>query len=336
MFKFGCCKLTGLKALKSIVAFLYVFLVNSCSGQSVSTDKFIASFMKINSEPVTISYSNILEINNNGGHLQGIQLMENKAGKYAIMTGSSDSHSYYVVVKFGESDEVISVNNLFDKPFKHAGGFQVFQNYMAVGIEDNSARDKSMVCLYDIPDPENPPVQPIAVIKREGDPLRSTAGCVGMTEYREKLLLIVGDWDTRNIDFYSCHLNELPDGKFDLFYTITMETISKESWIDRKWLPYQNINLFTVSSDKLFLVGMGQNSENENVADLFSLEEDLPGNFKLVKIATKKFKCTDNCTFKAGAGMDLTNSGELRLVSCGYNIESRSYLNCFDVLNTSK
>jgi hypothetical protein len=224
---------------------------------------------------------------------------------------------------------VISVNKLMDKPFKHAGGFQIFQNYMAVGIEDNDAKDKSRVCVYDISNPEKPQNKPVSVIERAGEPKRSTAGCVGITKHKDQILLAVGDWDTKNIDFYSCKSGEFPKGHFELFYSINNESISKKNWIDKNWLPYQNINLISTVENELYLIGLGQNNKNENVADLYQLKDDDEGKFSIKKTASKTFNCENDVSFKAGAGAVIDNNGRLAIVACGYNIEQTSYLNFF-------
>ncbi len=312
-----------------VITALFLSISFSGFGQIFSGKSLVSEFEDLSSIPEIISFSNSLDINNKGGHLQGIQVIEKNTGKYFILSGSSGSYSYYAVVKKSDKTEVISVNQLMDKPFKHAGGFQIFQNYMAVGIEDNDAKNKSKVCVYDISNPENPSVNPVAVIERAGEPKRSTAGCVGMTKYNHKILLAVGDWDTKNIDFYSCKSGEFPKGHFELFHSINTESISKENWIDDKWLPYQNINLFSTVEDELYLVGLGQNNKNENVADLYELKEDGAGKFSITKTASKTFNCENEVSFKAGAGVVIDINGRLGIIACGYNAGEVSYLNYF-------
>lgn len=315
--------------MRALVVTFSIFLFNFCVGQTGSNQPFTWPFRNIETPPALISFSNKLEINNKGGHLQGVQVIQNNRGKYALLTGSSNTCSYYVVVKLGDKNEVISVNKLMDYPFKHAGGFQVFQNYMAVGIEDNHAKDKSRVCIYDISDPEKPPVIPIATIERTGEAFRSTAGCVGITEYKNKALVMVGDWDTRHIDFYECDFDEIGDKQFELIHSIDTEAVSKESWIDKNWWPYQNINSFSFN-DTLYFIGLGQNSQFENVADLYHLREDSLGSFSMVKTASTIFYGEEETSFKAGAGIEWGEDKKLRVVSCGYNIEGISYLNFFE------
>lgn len=288
---------------------------------------FITEFNKIEVNPEIITFTNDLEINNTEGHLQGIQGFENDQGKYVLISGSSGSYSYCSVVKLGIKNKVVSINKLMEKPFKHAGGFQIFQNYMAVGIEDNSVKDKSKVCIYDISEPENPLANPIAVIQRNGEPLRNTAGCVGMANYKNKALIVVGDWDSKNLDFYSVDFEKINNSAFEEIGSIDTESILKKDWIDNDWHSYQNINLFNID-EKLYLIGLGQTENSENIADLFEVTEESTGNFFLQKIAAKTFNCTNECSFKAGAGMEYAN-GKFKIYSCGYNIKNISYLNVF-------
>ena len=62
---------------------------------------------KIDPQPVSISFKNILSINNKGGHLQGVQYVKYKQRDYYFLSGSSDSYSYYSVVKTGDENSVV-------------------------------------------------------------------------------------------------------------------------------------------------------------------------------------------------------------------------------------
>jgi hypothetical protein len=200
---------------------------------------------------------------------------------------------------------------------------------MAIGIEDNSAKDKSKVCIYDLSNPENPPSKPIVSIERSGDSLRATAGCVGLTKYKSKLLVVVGDWGTKHLDFYSCNYGDL-SGEFGLVYSLDTDSVSKKDWINEEWVSYQNINLFTFGNSELFLVGLGQNRGEKHVADLYRFDEDDSGNFTIVKVASKIFNCEKGASFKAGAGVEMGGDGEPGIISCGYHLEDTSYLNYFN------
>ena len=309
--------------------FLINFMLISHFPNYSESKKFdvISEFNNIGTSPEILIFTNNFEINNSDGHLQGIQGFENEQGNYVFMSGSSGTYSYCSVVKLGNENKVVSINKLMEKPFKHAGGCQIFQNYLAVGIEDNSAKDKSKVCIYDISEPENPLVKPIVIIERNGDPLRNTAGCVGITRYKNKTLAVVGDWDSKHLDFYSTDFGKVNESAFKKIASVDTESISKNDWIDNDWHSYQNINLFNIEN-KLYLIGLGQTKHSENIADLFEVTEEMSGNFSLLKIATKTFKCTNECSFKAGTGIQFTD-GKFKILACGYNIKSVTYLNVF-------
>ncbi|QGY43472.1 hypothetical protein GM418_07305 [Maribellus comscasis] len=285
--------------------------------------------------PEIVRFTNAFEINNTGGHIQGIQSLQTSSGRYFVLTGSSGSYSYCAVVKKGETNEVVRINKLMDKPFKHAGGFQVYQNYMAVGVEDNELKDKSKVCIYDLSEPENVLNKPVSVIKREGAAYRSTAGCVGITEYENKILLAVGDWDTRNIDFYTCDADDFPGGEFRLDFSLNTETIFPQNLSNKQWLPWQNINLFT-SGNKLFLVGLGQDDKDKNIASLFLMSKNQAGDFNLKLLASKSFDCNNGCSFKAAAGVGFEANGDPVILACGYNIKEISTINRFKVTTAKK
>lgn len=315
--------------LLTAIILLTAEITGYSAGINKSREAVRAAFMEIRTVPTAIQYSNSLEVNNSGGHLQGIQLIERKSGRYAVMTGSSDQYSYYAVIRLGVKNTVLSVNKLMDKPLKHAGGFQVYRDYMAVGIEDNSGKDRSLVCIYDISDPEKPKTEPLAVIRRSGEPMRSTAGCVGITKYGNKILVAVGDWDTKHIDLYATPTGP-PLGGFEKIYSFEMEKQSRENWLDSTWSSYQNINLFTFDGNELYLAGSGQNRKNENIADLFALEEESPGKFRLTKIAARIFNCTKETSFKAAAGFMYEENAGWSVVAAGYNIGESSFLDFFE------
>ncbi len=312
---------------KTITHFSIVFVL--LSGCSDDKEKITSAFLNISKEPELLHINNSFEIYSERGHFQGIQIKETKNGKFGFITGSSDSISILTIVKFGDLNKIVSVNRLMNKPFKHAGGFQIYDHYLAVGIEDNSEKNKSKVCVYDISEPEKPLNKPLAVIDRQGETLRSTAGCVGITGYKNQILIAVGDWDTKHIDFYKCSYENLLNGKLVHFSTADPKSMSKTGWVNNEWQSYQNINLFTTKNNRLFLVGLGQNKNQENVADLFLLNENKSGDFEFVKLATKTFDCTKETSFKAAAGAEMDKSYSFKIISCGYQFEGDGIFNIF-------
>jgi len=296
----------------------------------ISSDYAIINLVgRIDSTPISISFQNSLEVNNKGGHLQGVQYLNYKQNDYYFLSGSSDSYSYYSVVKMGKEKSVICVNKIRDKPYKHAGGFQISNGYMAIGIEDNSERDKSEVYIYRIDNPEDLPREPLEIIERIGTPKRTTAGCVGIIEIGDYMLVVVGDWDTEHLDFYNIKKEKLgTDGEsFELKYSINTENIDKSEWINDNWLPYQNINIIQDDAANLYLAGMASNNNEENVLDIFRIETDDPSAFKLSKIYTKKFHQSEYSNFDCGAGVYVSEDSKLKVFSCGKHIQDTTRIN---------
>jgi hypothetical protein len=289
-------------------------------------------FGRIGTEPQIIHCKNELEVNNRGGHLQGVQLLVKNDVEYAILSGSSDSYAYYLVARLGDYKQVLSVNELMYKPFKHAGGIQINDGLMVVGIEDNETRDKSKVCIYEIENPDQPPVKPLVMIDRNGEPSRSTAGCCGITNIGGRYLIVVGDWDTKHLDFYLYDENRMKDGidASKKIHSINTEKADRSGWADSEWLSYQNINLLRDTDGQLYLIGMGQNKEQENRADLFLIEHKNFTDFNVKKLMTKSFSCRQGANFRSGAGIYRQADGRLKLISCGSHIRNSLVMNLFD------
>ena len=302
---------------------------NEANEITAPSDQILTSFHKLSATPNTITYRNNLPVNNEGGHIQSIQPYTNGEGEFVIVTGSSSTASYYAIIKIGDNNEVISVNPILEKPFKHAGGFQVHQNLMAIGIEDNEARNVSKVYVYEIDTPLTPPEKPKKIIERTGAYERATAGCVGITRYKEQVLVVVGDWGTRHLDIYACPLQtwEHDQTQFEQLTSMTASEIQKEEWSDPSWLSYQNINLINWQ-DTLYLVGLGANSADEDVADLFRMEETDLKDFHLKKIASQKFEKKNGSSFRWGAGVAWNpEKGIERILSCPAHINDISLFN---------
>ena len=314
--------------MKYIILIPLIIFISSSFGQRNPDQKIVQDFNKLAETPNLITFQNKKPVNNKGGHLQGVQLYQNK---YALLSGSSDSYAYLIVVKMGTKNEVFHLHRLMEKPFKHAGGIQIYENYLAVGIEDNDKKDKSKVCIYDISEIENKEIKLIAQIDRNGKPGRSTAGCIGITNYNNEVLLTVGDWDTKNLDFYSCPIDKISEWHFEKIQTLNTERILKNDWSDKNWYAYQNINLVNIENN-LFFVGLGHDNHGKDLADVFKLNMDKSDNFSLQKLATKTFNCTKKSNFKAGAGVVISNEGKIEIVSCAYNINDLNYLNYFGIL----
>ena len=284
---------------------------------------------KINPAPSIININNFLEVTNKGGHLQGIQYFNYMQNGFYILTGSSESYSYYSVVKIGNENNVISINKILDKPFKHAGGFQIFENLMVVGVEDNEARNQSKIYIYKIDNPENPPQKPIEIIERKGEFERVTAGCTAIISVKNLVLIIVGDWGAKHLDFYKIEKEKLgkDNGDFNLIYTIDTKSADRSNWSDNKWRSYQNINLIKDLSDNIYLAGLGSDENNLNVVDLYKVETEDFTTFNLRKIYTKGLEQNENSKFKWAAGIYFSDNN-IKIFSSEQHLkkESKIYL----------
>ncbi|NBC04038.1 MAG: hypothetical protein GVY20_10075 [Bacteroidetes bacterium] len=314
---------------KFLIGFFSILWIVSCSPVK-NESLFKEQFDNLDTVPKSIAFTNEEPVNNEGGHLQGVQSYSRSGQDYAIVTGSSSTYSYYGVVRMNEHPQVISIVKILEKPFKHAGGFQIFEDYLAVGIEDNEERTRSKVYLFHLENPENPPKKPIAVTNREGAYERATAGAVGLTKVEDKYLLVVGDWDSRHLDFYVGEINDETNhpAHFRKVHTITTSQADKTNWSDLTFHSYQNLNLISTNNKELFLVGMGYDENQQNVADLFKLSTNQFKTFTIRKIASKTFESKNGANFRSGAGISFNNN-RLEIISSSDHILEKSFLNVY-------
>jgi hypothetical protein len=319
----------------ALIPFLLLIFFFRANGQ-VHVDyvqfNVIAELEKISDVPTPLSFQNRLQIANTGGHLQGIQALNHQGQIYYIVSGSSDSQSYYSIIKSGTENFVVAHNTILEKPFKHAGGFQIYENLMAIGVEDNDKKDKSKVFIFQMDNPERPPVEPLAIIDRIGTEKRATAGCVAITDIGGKILVIVGDWDTINLDFYLIDREKLgldPEA-LELEYSLNTRKMDKSAWIDEEWLSYQNINLIHGDDGQIYLAGMTTNASDQDVLDLYQvLSSDLK-TFRLLKVYSKKVGSNPITRFRWGAGIHISNAGKIQLLSTPENISDQSIIHMYE------
>jgi hypothetical protein len=311
--------------------FIHWFTVLSLFFSVSSTGSFpisniIRSFDNLNTTPETILLANEIPFNSEGGHLQGIQVYKDHQ---VFISGSSTHISYMVSAKLGDPSSVISIDTLMQSPLRHAGGFQIFKQYLAVGIEDNNKRNLAYLRIYDL-ESETPWERPLYSIERKGDFERVTAGAVGITASRGKVWVLVANWDSRVLDFYSCPEHEFYSGKgkLSLQKSITVKNQSTAQWSDPHWLAYQNLNLFADKNEALFLVGTARNDDGSQVADLYQLYLEAE-NPEFIKLRSKKFNTSSSVDFKAAAGFSTTASGKLILASAPYQLENNTNIDLF-------
>lgn len=300
--------------MKYCCALLFICVLSFSAFSQPSVEKH---FVMISKAPHTITYKNRHKLNHRGGHLQGIQAVKQNGEDIFVVTGSSSTYSYYATLgKVGGKYEVIETKKLLNKPYKHAGGFQINDDMMAIGIEDNEAKNTSMVFIYKAVENGAWGTEPFTIIKRDGETKRMTAGCVAIASLEENTLVIVGDWDTKNLDFYLMK----PDGKHDL--VATLETNNLEDW-----LSYQNINLVRDEDGNLYLIGLGSQGEDD-MANLYKLNISDWKNISLTKVRSRNFGSQKKTKFRWGAGVYL-DDGYLKIISCGDDLKSGEVVNVY-------
>ena len=276
---------------------------------------------KLALKPDYIEVINELEINLKGGHLQGLQGYHWQQEEYVYWSGSSDSYAYLVTGKLSNNIETTRLHRLSEKPLKHAGGFQIYQNWLAIGVEDNEARDRSQVHIYQLNNPNEPLPAPVAVIDRHGPFEKMTAGCVAVVQQENELLVAVGNWNTRNLDFYEASLQG-QDYDFIKTGAIEVAALSRKNWSDTTWRSYQNINFYQ-EEDQLYLLGFASENPARDVMDIFSVETSEGHQYKLRKIGTRFFASSPETSFRWGAGIWIKDHS-ISVVSCTEKLKINS------------
>lgn len=275
-------------------------------------------FSQLPSDPEKLVFTNTIPINNEGGHLQGVQPYHFKGQKYIFFSGSSSTYGYLAVA---HRDKVRKLHRLMFRPFRHAGGFQIHGDWLAVGVEDNDARNASVVQIYKLGDPLSDLQEPVAVIERSGVRERATAGAVAIQQLGETLWVVVGDWANRHMDFYKAHLSS-QTVQFHKTGEVDMASHPKEGWIDPVTSSFQNINLFRLK-DQLYLAGLaGDENSDSNVIDVFTIGDISGSSPVLTKVYSRKFKASPDTKFRWGAGVSMDDEEHLSIYSCGENISA--------------
>ncbi|MHC4326555.1 MAG: hypothetical protein ACYSWW_00355 [Planctomycetota bacterium] len=257
-----------------------------------------------------------------GGHFQGIQQAMIRGEQFAIISGSSDSDSYLVLASIEDSaGRIVALKRLLPRPFKHAGGFQVIGDYLAVGIEDNDAKDSSKIWILELSQLLGPGrLKPIVEIERRGAYKCATAGAVGFAKARGRHLLFVAAWDSATIDIYRSNGKALhePNFAFKLRETWQADKADRSDWFDQYYAAYQSINLVVDRNDRVFMVGFGK-MDAANVMDTFEvkLEESVPTAKRFEKLGRRILGCRKT-SFRSGSGLVITDSGVLTVLSCGH------------------
>ena len=310
--------------MKSFLYFLILALslFSACTQKTASIgDNSIFDFHPEKSR--FISFKNDLNIPQQGGHIQGIQLYQ-KAGKsWYFFTGSS-AHQSYLAVADGESKKVVSVQKLLDEPYRHAGGFQIMDDLLAVGIEDNEAKDKSLIQMYRILNAEKGELKLLQQIERKGKYKMMTAGSLALTQMGIYLYLCVGNWDNHDLDLYRLPLNKLesPNQEFERVASVNSEELDRSNWVEKSWFSYQNMNFFRKGGGFYMAAMAEERLGGKQLLDIFACkveQEDLG----LEKVFHQSFSKKGDAGFRWGGGVFVDENGKIQIMACGELISDK-------------
>jgi len=302
----------------TITAGIYAMLcLLSISGFGQRVDNVPEAFEALGSKPEIIHLTNKIDIPNESGHFQGVQVI-GKAGKEKlIISGSSLTEAYLLQVDLA-SRKTEKLIPLMKEPYRHAGGIQVSAPYLIVGIEDNFAKTASKVCLYDYRDGNLHSANPKLTINRKGEAKRKTAGATGLLAMGGDYLAVVSNWDSRNWDFY--RIDPLKEE----------QKLLKSFTAPDDWASYQSINL-VADGEAIYAIGF-YSKETVSYADLILVSKLAAIEPILQQVNTKTFNCKDGVDFGAAAGLQVDGEGNLHIWGAQRNGHEQITVNKFSKL----
>ncbi len=279
-----------------------------------------------------------------GGHLQGVQMRYDAAGKrhLALLSHDSGSVAYLLVVEFPAASpgdfsapgRLIHMHKFpsdgQSPPLRHAGGIQIAGDTLVVGVEDNQAKTRSQVQFWDISNPEAIAQLKHLTVERASDrPKDATAGAVGLVATSQGHLLAVANWDSRAIDFYQSNGKPLADPacRFEQRERWTVAGADKKSWIpDTAFGTYQAINLVADAEQRLYLLGFDTAPAGGDIVDLYRVEHDELIARRLRKLARQPLRLRDGNHFRFAGGAWI-HDGRLVILSSPRNVATTTTLN---------
>ena len=238
-------------------------------------------------------------------HQQGIQQLPD--GGWAVSgSGAEQGYLYFTTADgnihtiFKMPEDLQLSASARQQAYNHPGGFQITDNILAVGVEYTEDRkaSASRVVLLDVSDPRASKHLPHLDIVREAKTDRiMTAGAVALVALENTYLIIVGNWDSKRLDFYQTSSKNLLDGR-----TTVSDCLG--SWeATQEFASYQNINVYGNQRENLHLIGLYSENREQDYADLWTLDCSDWSNIQMNKIDQKHFRGSgDGPKFVHGAG----------------------------------
>jgi hypothetical protein len=269
-----------------------------------------------NAESVKLSVGN-LDVPP-GGHLQGIQLRHDamRDREIAFLSHDSQTLAYFVVAEFPPGltapGRVTHVHKFPSDgqapPLRHAGGFQIAGDILAIGLEDNQLKTRSEVQFWNIADAAKPTQLGHLTIRRRGEPKEQTAGAVALAAQAKDHLVAVANWDSRAIDFYVSNGQPLADStcRFTHLTQCRADAADSNAWRpDQKFGTYQAINFVTGGDNNLYLLAFNTEPAGTDVVDLFAVTIGEKPPRMLRKIASRPFKLAGGSHFRFAGGASI-------------------------------
>ena len=300
------------------LCFLFFPIVALCLYPNFSFGQYLKNvpqaFKDLSTTPEVIVFDNLLDVPTANGHFQGVQLIEKDGSEKLLISGSSQTTAYILQADL-TTQKTEKLIPLMRDPFRHAGGIQVSEPYMVVGIEDNIIKTTSKVCLYNYKTGNLYRAQPDMSIDRQGEVELQTAGATGLLAMEKDYLMLVGNWDSRNWDFYRVNPK-----------TGAQKVLTSFAAPD-DWAGYQSINLIK-DDDAIYAIGTYKKDEL-SYADLILVSKQ--GTFEPImkKVATKGFYCKNEVDFGGAAGIQVDAQGKLHLWGTQKNAQRQIVANRF-------
>lgn len=283
---------------KSYLLVLILIILSSLPGIGQVMESVPKAFALLGAKPAVFQLDNPIAVPTEKGHLQGVQLVQINGSDRLLISGSS-KHTAYVLQANLQTSRTETLIPLMQDPFRHAGGIQVSYPYLVVGIEDNIQKTISKVVLYRLNRKPQDHLEPVITIEREGTAKRFTAGATGLIPMGDKYLVVVGNWDSRNWDFY------LVDPEQSTSESVgTFEAPSD-------WASYQSINLVK-DHEAIYAIGLyGKGGIGR--ADLIQISQVEAFRPTMSRMMSKDFKCVDGVDFNTAAGIQVDQAGHLHI-----------------------
>lgn len=270
------------------------------------------AFALLNTEPELIKLNNTIDVPTEGGHLQGVQWIQ-AGGKEKLLMSGSSRHTAYLLQADLHTKTTELLIPLMKNPFRHAGGIQVSDSHLVAGIEDNHLKTTAKLVLYKLQQDTTSQIKSSLSIHREGPVKRYTAGATGLISLNGKYLVVVGNWDSRNWDFY------LIDPDMENWELITTFDAPAD------WASYQSINLI---KDKEHLYAIGLYGKGQvGQADLILISDTEVFKPIMLKMSTRAFNCTGGVDFNTAAGIQVDSFGNLHLWATQRNASKQISVN---------